>query len=92
MATTSQEGLYEILMERVSTDRYPSHQLLDRLEESLWTSEQVTGYVNMLLAKIDESWYPSGQLLDRVQRMMSLAAVAALRAAPSEASGNGASS
>ncbi len=76
-ATTSQERLYEMLMERVSSDRYPSHQLLDRLEESLWTSEQVIGYVNMLLEKIDEAWYPSGQLLDRVQRMMALTAVAA---------------
>ncbi len=76
-ATTSQERLYEMLMERVSTDRYPSHQLLDRLEASLWTSEQVIGYVNMLLEKIDEAWYPSGQLLDRVQRMMALTAMAA---------------
>jgi hypothetical protein len=76
MATTSQERLFEVLMERVSTDRYPSHQLLDRLEASLWTPEQVTGYVDMLLEKVDESWYPSHQLLERVQRVMTLAAVA----------------
>jgi hypothetical protein len=80
MASTSQERLFEILMERVSSDRYPSHQLLDRIEESLWTSEQVVAYVDMLLEKIDEAWYPSGQLLDRAQRMMALAAVVARRA------------
>jgi hypothetical protein len=74
---TSQERYYEILMERVSTDRYPSHQLLDRIEASIWTAEQVVGYVEMLLAKVDESWYPSHQLLDRIQRMLALAAVAA---------------
>ncbi len=78
---TSQQRLYEILMERCMTDRYPSHQLLNRIEESLWTSEQVVGYVNMLLQKIDESWYPSLQLLDRVERMMALAAVASRSAA-----------
>ena len=81
MATTSQERLFEMLMERVSSDRYPSHQLLDRIEASLWTSEQIIAYVDMLLEKIDEAWYPSQQLLDRAQRMMALAAVAAQRAA-----------
>lgn len=78
---TSQQRLYEILMERCSNDRYPSHQLLNRIEESLWTSEQVVGYVNMLLEKIDESWYPSLQLLNRVERMMALTAAASRSAA-----------
>ncbi len=78
---TSQERLYEMLMERVRDDRYPSHQLLDRIEASLWNTEQVVEYVDMLLEKIDASWYPSGQLLDRVQRMMALTAIAGRRAA-----------
>jgi len=78
---TSQERMFEMLMERVSTDRYPSHQLLNRIEETLWSSEQIVAYVDMLLEKIDEAWYPSQQLLDRAQRMMALAAVAAQRAA-----------
>lgn len=77
MADTSQGRLYEMLMERVSTDRYPSHDLLNRIEEILWTPEQIVGYVEMLLSKIDEAWYPSHQLLDRAQRMMAIAAVAA---------------
>jgi hypothetical protein len=81
MATTSQERLFEMLMERVSTDRYPSHQLLDRIEETLWTADQIVAYVDMLLEKIDEAWYPSGQLLDRAQRMMGLTAVLARSAA-----------
>ena len=75
---TSQERLFEMLMERCSTDRYPSHQLLERIEEILWTPEQLVAYVDMLNEKIDESWYPSGQLLDRVQRVMGQAAAAAL--------------
>lgn len=81
MATTSQERLFEILMDRCSTDRYPSHQLLNRIEEILWTPEQVVAYVDMLGEKINESWYPSGQLLDRIQRMLTIGAVAAQSAA-----------
>ena len=71
---TSQERYYEMLMERVRTDRYPSHQLLDRIEASFWTGEQVTQYVDMLLDKANESWYPSKQLLDRIQRLLALTA------------------
>jgi hypothetical protein len=71
---TTQERLFEALLERVRTDRYPSGQLLDRLEAGFWTSEQVVEYVELLVDKIDESWYPSGQLLDRAQRMLTIVA------------------
>ena len=73
---TQQERLYEMLMERVRDDRYPSNQLLNRIEETMWTSEQLVEYVDMLLDKIDAAWYPSLQLLDRVQRIMSLTVAA----------------
>jgi hypothetical protein len=71
-----QQRYYDILMERVRTDRYPSHQLLNRLEATIYTPEQVIEYVDMLITKNDESWYPSGQMLDRVERMLRIAAVA----------------
>ena len=75
MANTSTQQRYlEILMERVRQDRYPSHQLLDRIEAALYTSEQVADYGELLLEKIDESWYPSGQLLNRMQRILAFAA------------------
>lgn len=77
MATgTAQERYFEGLMERVREDRYPSHQLLDRIEASFWTSEQVVEYVDMLLEKVDESWYPSKQLMDRIQRLLAYTAAA----------------
>ena len=69
---TAQERLYEMLMERVRYDRYPSNQLLNRIEETMWTSEQLVEYIDLLLDKIDAAWYPSLQLLDRVQRLMAL--------------------
>jgi hypothetical protein len=71
---TLQERYYEMLMERVRTDRYPSHQLLDRIEASFWTPEQLSEYIDMLITKADESWYPSHQLLARIQRLMAFAA------------------
>jgi aspartyl-tRNA synthetase len=73
----AQERYFEMLMERIRQDRYPSHQLLDRLEAAFWTPEQVSDYVDVLLEKVDEGWYPSLQLLDRIQRMLALTAAAA---------------
>jgi hypothetical protein len=63
-----------MLMERIRQDRYPSHQLMNRVEAAFWTSEQINEYVDLLIEKADESWYPSGQLLDRIHRMLAMAA------------------
>ncbi len=70
----TQQRYLDVLMERVRQDRYPSHQLLDRIEAALYTSEQVADYAELLLVKIDESWYPSGQLLNRMQRVLAFVA------------------
>jgi hypothetical protein len=72
-----QQRYYDILMERVRNDRYPSGQLLNRLEATMFSSEQMVEYVDMLLEKVDESWYPSGELMNRIERMLRLAAVVA---------------
>lgn len=69
----TQERYYEMLMERVREDRYPSPQLLDRIEAAFWTPEQFHEYVEMLVEKADQSWYPSPQLLDRIQRLLAVA-------------------
>ncbi len=73
----TQQRYLDFLMERVRGDRYPSIQLLDRIEMALYTPEQVHAYVDMLLEKLDETWYPSGQMLNRVQRMLAMVAAAA---------------
>jgi hypothetical protein len=51
--------------------------LLDRIEASIWTPEQVRDYVDMLIDKCDESWYPSHQLMSRIERMLQVVATAA---------------
>jgi hypothetical protein len=70
-----QQRYYDILIERVRNDQYPSHQLLERIEGTMWTSDQIVEYVDVLLDKVDSSWYPSHQLLDRVDRVMHQVAV-----------------
>ena len=72
-----QQRYFDLLMERASEDRYPSHEMLNRIESSFWTPEQVALYVNMLLDNVDDSWYPSHQILDRIERILRMAAVVA---------------
>ena len=76
--TTTQERYHEMLMDRVRQDRYPSAQLLDRIEGLLTTPQQLVDYMDLLLDRIDESHYPSRQLLDRAERVFSR--VAAMQA------------
>jgi aspartyl-tRNA synthetase len=73
-----QQRYHDMLMEHVRADRYPSHQLLDRIEASIWTGEQMLDYIEMLIEKVDESHYPSHQMLDRIERMMRLGATVAV--------------
>jgi hypothetical protein len=74
---TAQARYVAMLMERVRQDRYPSHQLMNRIEAAFWTSEQIAEYLDVLLEKADESWYPSLQILDRIHRVLAYAAPAA---------------
>ena len=73
---TIQQAYYDVLMNRVRNDKYPSHQLMDRIEVALATPEQVAEYVAMLIEKVDETWYPRHQMLDRIQRMLERAVTA----------------
>jgi len=71
---TAQQRYVSMLMERIRQDRYPSHQLMDRVEAAFWTSQQIEEYLDLLLEKADEAWYPSKQILDRIHRLLAFAA------------------
>jgi len=73
---TIQQHYFDVLMHRVRNDKYPSHQLMDRIELALATPEQIAEYLDMLIDKVDETWYPSGQMLDRIQWMLERTVVA----------------
>ena len=69
-----QQYYQDLLAQRVRGERHPSHQLLNRMEATLWTPDQVVDYVGLLLEKLEQQRYPSHQLLDRIERMLTLAA------------------
>jgi hypothetical protein len=76
---SAQARYLAMLMERIRQDRYPSLQLMDRVEAAFWTPEQVAEYVDLLLEKADEAWYPSKQILDRIHRILAATATTAQR-------------
>ena len=60
----------ELLMEKVRDDRYPSGDLLDRIELALRTREQAEAYLELLHEKVASDRYPSGEMLNRIERNM----------------------
>jgi hypothetical protein len=67
---TLQERYFNVLTERVRTEKYPSHQMLDWIEASIATSDQMVEYIEMLMQNVSECRYPSYQMLERIRRMM----------------------
>lgn len=60
---------FDLVLEKISEDRYPSGELMDRLEAGITTREQLEHYLGVLLDKIEQDRYPSKQMLDRVRRL-----------------------
>lgn len=65
----AQDRYFELVLEKIEDDRYPSGELMDRLEAAFVTREQVETYLDVLLDKIERDHYPSKQMLDRVHRL-----------------------
>jgi hypothetical protein len=74
---SANDRYFEIVLDKVEADRYPSGELMDRLEAALTTREQLEHYLDVLLEKIERDHYPSKQMLDRLQRLAPLAEQAA---------------
>ena len=63
---------FELVLDKVREDRYPSGELMDRLEAALTSREELEEYLDVLLRKIEQDHYPSKQMLDRVHRLAPL--------------------
>ena len=61
----------EILMEKVREDRYPSGDIMDRIEGTVQTREQAEEYLEVLFEKVEGSRYPSKELMNRIARVSS---------------------
>lgn len=67
MTTVRQRATHR-LVRTIAQHRYPSHQLLDRLEGSLRTREDLDAYSLILSELTRGQRYPSLRLLDRLDR------------------------
>jgi hypothetical protein len=60
----------EVLIDRATSVRYPSKELLDRIENLAFTSDQAERLIRYLIAQLQATRYPSHQLLDRAERIL----------------------
>jgi len=65
--TEAHDRYMRVLLDRIRADRYPSGELMDRVE-ILLDRDHVDDYVDILFEKIETDRYPSKQLLDRIAR------------------------
>jgi hypothetical protein len=64
------EQYMDRLLDRITTVRYPSKELLDRAENLAFTPEQAERLVRYLNDCVANAQYPSHQLMDRVERIL----------------------
>ena len=65
--TQAHDRYMQVLLERIQESRYPSGELMDRVE-ILLDREHVDDYLEILFEKVEADRYPSKQLLDRIAR------------------------
>lgn len=65
--TKAHDRYMRILLDRIEESRYPSGELMDRVE-ILLDRDHVDEYVEILFEKVEADRYPSKQLLDRIAR------------------------
>ena len=65
--TEAHSRYLEILFDKIRQDKYPSGEMMDRIEIVL-DREHVDEYLELLFEKVEECRYPSKQLLDRIVR------------------------
>ena len=61
--------LFELLLDKVDEDTYPSSTMLDQIERLL-TPEEAPAYAAVLMAKIEGDTYPSNSLIRRVLELI----------------------
>jgi len=66
--TAAHHRYMEVLLQKIYADRYPSGELMDRVE-ILLDREHVDEYLDVLFEKVEQCRYPSKQLLDRIARL-----------------------
>ena len=65
--TKAHDRYMRVLLDRIQEDKYPSGELMDRVE-ILLDREHIDEYMDILFQKVEDCHYPSKQLLDRIAR------------------------
>ena len=65
-----QEEYIDALLDRTTSVRYPSKEMLDRAENLVYTREQAERLVNYLIDCVQSARYPSHEMMDRVERIL----------------------
>jgi hypothetical protein len=60
----------DALLDRITEVRYPSHELLQRAENLVYTQEQAERLVAYLISTVENVQYPSHQMMDRIERIL----------------------
>lgn len=66
----------DVLFSRAGANRYPSHHVLARIEDSITDRATAERYVDLLLDEAEQQRYPSLRMLDRVRAVAHKMAVA----------------
>lgn len=64
------QRLQDSLLDRIRDDTYPSPTMMDYVESTMRTREQVLEYAETLLEKIDATRYPSSSMINRVEAVL----------------------
>jgi hypothetical protein len=65
--TEAHDRYMQVLFDRIRESRYPSGELMDRVEIFL-DRDHVDDYLELLFEKVEADQYPSNHLLDRIAR------------------------
>lgn len=65
--TQAHDRYIQVLLDHIAADRYPSGELMDRVE-ILLDREHIDDYLELLFERVESDRYPSKQLLDRIAR------------------------
>jgi hypothetical protein len=72
----SHQRYVDYLFMQARATRYPSHQILKRIEGAITDRETAQRYVDLLMEEAESQRYPSLEMLDRAYRIVTKLAVA----------------
>jgi hypothetical protein len=64
------DAYMEAVLERITSVRYPSMELMDRVEHLAHKREYAEQFVEYLIDSVERVQYPSHQIMDRIERIL----------------------